>query len=158
MRKHKFTWIDLLIIIVVIVAAFSIKSKFDKANVVTNQVQEKDIELSFYIEAVPETVLNGIHIDSPVKESIQGSSFGKVTKIEKGPSVVFASDDSGNVVASEKEGYISLKLTMKASGDLKPNGISLDKSVYYVGQTITLYAGNSILKDGRISYVNVLNE
>lgn len=158
MRKHKFTWIDLLIIIVIVIAAVSVKSKFEKANVVTNEVQKKDIEISFYIEAVPETVLNGIHIDSPVKESIQGSSFGKVTKIEKGPSVVFASDDSGNVVASEKEGYISLTLTMKASGELKPNGISLDKSVYYVGQTITLYAGNSILKDGRISYVNILNE
>lgn len=158
MRKHKFTWIDLLIIIVIVIAAVSVKSKFEKANVVTSEVQKKDIEISFYIEAVPETVLNGIHIDSPVKESIQGSSFGKVTKIEKGPSVVFASDDSGNVVASEKEGYISLTLTMKASGELNPNGISLDKSVYYVGQTITLYAGNSILKDGRISYVNILNE
>lgn len=158
MRKHKFTWMDLLIIIVIVIAAVSVKSKFEKANVATNEVQKKDIEISFYIEAVPETVLNGIHIDSPVKESIQGSSFGKVTKIEKGPSVVFASDDSGNVVASEKEGYISLTLTMKASGELNPNGISLDKSVYYVGQTITLYAGNSILKDGRISYVNILNE
>jgi hypothetical protein len=158
MRKHKFTWIDLLIIIVVLVTVFSVKPKFDKANVVANQVQEKEIELSFYIESVPETVLNGIHVGSPVRESVQGSSFGKVTKIEKGPSIVFASDESGNVVASEKEGYISLKLTMKTTGELKPNGISLDKSVYYVGQTVTLYAGNSILKDGRISYVNVLNE
>ncbi|MBC7087573.1 MAG: DUF4330 domain-containing protein [Tissierellales bacterium] len=158
MRKHKFTWIDLVVLIIVLVAIISMKSKLDKANIAKSEVQKKDIEISFYIESVPETVLNGIKIDSPVRESVQGSSFGKITKIEKGPSVVFASDDEGNVVSSEKEGYISLTITMKASGEVKPNGISLDKSVYYVGQTVTLYAGNSILKDGRISYANTINE
>jgi hypothetical protein len=62
------------------------------------------------------------------------------------------------MVSSPREGYSSLTLTMEATGTITNNGVSVDKSVYYVGQTISLYAGNSYLKDGRISGIKKADE
>jgi ribosomal protein S19 len=42
---------------------------------------------------------------------------------------------------------------METMGTINNNGVTIDKSPYYVGQTISLYAGKSFLKDGRISKI-----
>jgi hypothetical protein len=42
---------------------------------------------------------------------------------------------------------------METMGTINNSGVSIDKSLYYVGQTLSLYAGNSYLKDGRISKI-----
>jgi hypothetical protein len=42
---------------------------------------------------------------------------------------------------------------METVGTINNNGVTIDKSQYYVGQTLSLYAGKSYLKDGRISKI-----
>lgn len=153
MNKRKITWIDLSILLVVLISVFGLKNKFVKANIATPTTSKEKILITFYIEETPDFVVDAINVDDPVRESIQNSDFGKVVEINSGDSIYWESRDDGQLVPSNREGYSSLYITMEGTGIINKGGVSIDKSVYYVGQTISLYAGNSILKDGRISEV-----
>lgn len=153
MRKRKFTWIDLIIVLVVLVSVIGLKNKFAKANIAAPTASKEKILITFYIEETPDFVIDAINMGDPVRESIQNSDFGKVVEINSGDSIYWESREDGQLVPSSREGYSSLYITMEGTGIINKGGVSIDKSVYYVGQTISLYAGNSILKDGRISEI-----
>lgn len=150
--KRRFTVIDLVIILLLIVTIVGVGRKFTKAKVSTPFVAKMDrIEISFFMEEIPDYAANAIELGAPVKESIQNSSFGKVSDIVIEDSVSWSRSEDGNFVPSTKEGYASLYITMVGEGMIGSNGVTIDKSVYYIGQTLTLYAGNSILQNGRIA-------
>ncbi len=153
-RKIKFTVIDLAIILVLIVTLGAVGMKFKKAKVSTPFVAKTDkIQITYYIEEIPEFAATAIKIGDPVKESIQNSSFGKVTDIVIEDSISWLKTNEGKYITTAREGYSSVSLTMEGEGIIGKNGVTIDKSVYYVGQTITIYAGNSILQNGRIADV-----
>lgn len=155
--RRKFTFIDLAIILVILASIFTMSRKFSKAKVSTPLAAKSNkIQISFFIEEVPEFAATAIEIDSPVRESIQNASFGRVSDITIDESISWARGEDGNFVATSRDGYSSLTITMDAGGTIGNNGVTIDKSVYYIGQTITLYAGNSILQNGRISDIKVV--
>ncbi len=157
--KRKFTAIDFIIILVIITAILGAKYKLSKANAVTPFVAKPDkIKVSFFIEEVPEFAAKAVKIGDPVKESIQNSNFGKVTDIVIDKSISWARDNSGNFVASNRDGYSSVSIAMEAYGLIGNNGVTIDKSVYYIGQTITLYAGNSVFQNGRIADIKKVSD
>jgi|BioPla2DNA2_1021312.scaffolds.fasta_scaffold24040_3 hypothetical protein len=151
-RKRSF-WIVIAVIAIVAVGIIGVSGKFAKAKVGAPAAAKDKIIITFYMENTPDCTIDAIDTGDQVREQIQNSNFGKVIAIERGESVFWANKDSGEFVASPREGYSSLTLTMEALGTINENGVSIDKSVYYVGQTISLYAGNSYLKDGRISSI-----
>lgn len=150
--KRRFTVIDLAIILVVIISIVGIGRKFTKAKVSTPFTAKMDkIQISYFIEEVPEFAAEAIEIGSPVRESIQSASFGKVSDIVIEDSISWSRADDGSYVSSSKDGYSSLLITMDGEGIIGSNGVTIDKSVYYIGQTLTIYAGNSMLQNGRIA-------
>ena len=152
MLKKKFTWIDIVIILIVIISVVGIGSKFTTAKVAQPlETSANDIYIPFYIEETPDYTIDALSISDPVTESVQNSNYGEIVEITPGPSIYWESDDFGQLKGSSREGYSSLYLRMKANGIISGSGASIDKSVYYVGQTVTIYAGNSVFKDGRIS-------
>lgn len=151
MLKKRSFWIIIAVIVIVAAGIAGMSDKFAKAKVGAPAAAKDKIIITFYMENTPDCTIDAIKVGDPVREQIQNSSFGKVTAVERGDSIFWANKDSGEFVASPREGYSSLTLTMEAYGTITGNGVSIDKSVYYVGQTISLYAGNSYLKDGRIS-------
>lgn len=158
-KKIKFTIIDLIILLVVIAAIIGVKYKFSKANAATPFVAKVDkIQVSFFIEETPEFAAKAVNIGDPVRESIQNSNFGNVIDIVVNESISWARSDNGDFIASSREGYSSVSITMEANGLIGNNGVTIDKSVYYIGQTITLYAGNSIFQNGRISDIKKISE
>jgi hypothetical protein len=156
--KRKFTFIDFIIILVVAIGIIGISGKFETAKVAAPVGKSnEEIYITFYIEETPDFVIDAISIGDPVTESVQGSNFGEVVEIKPGPSIYWKENEDGHLVSSSREGYSSLYLKMKTNGIISGSGVSIDKSVYYVGQTVTLYAGNSILKDGRISDATLID-
>lgn len=155
--KRKFTFIDLVILTVILGSIFTVSRKFSKAKVSTPlATKSQKIQVSFFIEEVPEFAAKSIEIEDPVRESIQNASFGKVKDISVGDSISWARDNHGKFTSTPREGYSSLTITMDANGIISNNGVTIDKSIYYIGQTITLYAGNSILQSGRISDIKAI--
>ena len=153
MFRKKSTWIAIAIIAIAAIGVIGISGKFAKAKVGAPAAAQEKIIVTFYLESTPDCTIDSIKEGDPVRETIQNSNFGKVTGIERGESIFWAARDSGEFVASPREGYSSLNLTMETMGTMNSNGVSIDKSLYYVGQTLSLYAGNSLLKDGRISKI-----
>ena len=153
MFKKKSTWIAIALAAIVIVGVVGISAKFAKAKVGSQAAAQDKIVVTFYLENTPDCTIDSIKEGDSVKETIQGSNFGKVTAIARGESIFWANRDSGEFVSSPREGYSSLSLTMETMGTINSSGVSIDKSVYYVGQTLSLYAGNSFLKDGRIAKI-----
>jgi hypothetical protein len=153
MLRKKSTWITIAVIVIIIIGIAGISGKFAKAKVGAPAAAQDKLIVTFYLENTPDCTIDSIKEGDPVRETIQGSNFGKITKIDRGESIFWAVNDSGKVVASSREGYSSLSLTMETMGTINDNGVSIDKSQYYIGQTVSLYAGKSMLKDGRISKI-----
>ncbi len=151
MAKRKFTWIDFAIIIVIVAAIAGIGYKFAKSRLAAPTVEREKILITYYMEYAPDSSIESIKVGDPARESVQNSNFGKITEIVTGESIFWDSDDEGQQVGSPREGFSSLILTMETEGVMNNNGVSIDKSVYYVGQTINLYAGKSTFIAGRIS-------
>lgn len=153
MFKKKFTWIDFAVILVLIVSIVGISYKFSKAKIAAPTTDKEKLLVTYYMENVPDNTINSIKNGDPVRETIQNSDFGKVVEINAGESIYWESREDGQLVPSPRKGYSSLYITMEAQGILGKSGVSIDKSVYYVGEGMSLYVGSSILESGRISGV-----
>lgn len=151
MFKRKFTWIDFTIILFVVVGIIGMSYKFSKAKIAAPTAVKDSILVTVYFEYTADSNIKPIKVGDPVREQIQNANFGRVVKKESGESIFWESRDDGQLVSSGRKGYSSLRITMETQGIINKDGVSLDKSVYYVGQTISLYAGNSLLSNGRIS-------
>lgn len=158
-KKSKFNFLDILIILIILVGAFGGYRKFKKASVSTPLAPKtQKIEISYKIEEVPTYAAEAIKVGDPVKESVQNANFGSITETIVEDSISWARNKDGQVVSSSRDGYSSLTIKMEASGIIGENGVTIDRSVYYVGQTLVIYAGNSMLQTGRISDIRLLNE
>lgn len=155
MFKRKFTWIDLAIILVLIVSIIGVSYKFTKAKIAAPTADKEKLLVTYYMENVPDNTIKSIKIGDPARETVQSSDFGKVSEIKSGESIYWESREDGQLVSSPREGYSSLSITMEVQGIINRNGVSIDKSVYYVGQSLSIYAGNALLDGGRISGVAI---
>ena len=153
MVKKKFTWIDFAIILIILISVAGVANKFAKAKIAAPTADKEKLQITYYVENVPDSVVQAIKDGDPVRETIQSSDFGKVIKIEPHESVFWECNEAGQYVASGKKGYSSLYITMEAYGIFNRDGVTVDRSVYFVGQSISLYAGNSELNNGRISKI-----
>lgn len=158
MAKKKLTWIDIAIVLVIIISIAGVAYKFSKAKVNTPTAAKEKILVSFYMEYAPDNVVKAIKVGDPVIESVQNSSFGKVKEIVTEDSIFWESGEDGHLKASPREGFSSITLTMETEGVINQNGVAIDKSLYYVGLTTSLYVGNGSLKDGRISKITRVQE
>lgn len=158
-KKSKFNFLDIIILLVIIAGVGFGVRKYKQASVSTPvSPKTQKIEISYHIEEVPDYAARAIEIGDPVKEEIQNANFGNVTHTQIEESISWARNDQGEFFKSQRDGYASLTLKMEANGIMSENGVTVDKSVYYIGQTITLHAGNSILKTGRISDLKVIED
>lgn len=155
-KRIKLGVIDVLIIVVLLAAVIGVAYKYNKDKAATPYtVKTQNIEIVYYSEEVPESAARAVKIGDPVREALQNASFGNVTDIEINDSVSWARNIKGELVRSTREGYSSITITMNGKGVIGDNGVTIDKAVYYVGQTITLYVGNSAFSNGRISDIRI---
>lgn len=153
MAKRKLTWIDFTVALVIIVSIAGIAYKFATARVAAPAAAKGKLLFTYYMENVPTSTIEAISEGDPVRDSVQGSSFGTVKEIITGEAIFWEPGADGQLVASGREGYSSLLLTTEAEGIINGNGVSIDKSVYHIGQTLAVYAGKSSLTGGRISRI-----
>lgn len=153
-KSRKIGIIDIVIVLVIVTAIAGVGYKYKKSKANTPfTVKMEDVIIEYYSEEVPETAAKAVKEGDPVREALQNASFGKVAKVSVDDSVSWARNQKGELVKSTREGYSSINITMNAKGIIGNNGVTIDKSVYYVGQTITLYVGNSSFSNGRISEI-----
>lgn len=147
----KVSIIDILIVIMtlgVLLFALNKIGLFSPKNTLSNNADK--IEIIFYQEEVNDFTANNVNIGDPATESLQNSSFGNVTDVKLGKSISWGSDIKGNQVATSREGYSSIYISLESNGIIGSNGLTIGSSTYYIGEVITLRVGNTIFF-GKIS-------
>jgi hypothetical protein len=157
--KHRFlkkiNIIDILIALIIITAIAGAIYKFTRPDTANFFVEKTEkITIEFYHEEVPEFAVKAVQKGDICIEPVQSANFGKVTDIEINKSVSWADTEEGEFVIASKPGYSSVRITMEADGVVGSNGVTIGKTVYYVGQTVSLNVGNSMFSNGRISGVS----
>lgn len=151
----KISFIDILLVLVVLAAGLFGLNKFGLiAPQQTPATSTNKVEIVFYQEEVNDFTANNVKIGDPATESLKNANFGKVIDVKVGESISWLPDLGGNkIVSSSREGYASIYITMEANANITPNGINVGGYTFYVGDIITLRAGNSIFY-GRIYSAN----
>lgn len=141
----KVSIIDIFFVIIVLVLGALVLFKLGFLSSDQGLVgNENKIEIVFYQEEINDFSANNVHIGDPASEALQNIGFGNVIDVKIGESISWDATVDGTQTPASREGYSSIYITMEANGSLGSNGINIGGSTYYIGQTITLRAGNSI--------------
>ena len=141
----KLNLIDLLIIIVLVVAAGILGYKF--LSPALSSTEAATAVVQFYAEEVSDFVLDGNHIQvgDPLLDEVKNVSLGTITKIEIDDPVSYGTDDQGRVVTSQRPHHKSLLITAEVPAQQYEHGMIVNASRYYVGHTFVLLAGQAKL-------------
>jgi hypothetical protein len=144
-KMNIFDFLFLLIIVFVI----GIELKFGKAKIISFFIHPDNLNITIYMEEVSEYAVNAVKTGDVVVDSDTNSVFGNVNKLESGPSVCYTTDRNGQYKESAKPGYSSVYITIDGKGlyrdGEKKNGISIDNTEYFIGKSVTLKVGNTIM-------------
>lgn len=149
-KKVRFTFIDGIIVLVIIAVIAFVGYNFFGKEVVQNQATSDTFEISFYIEEAPDFAAESIEVGSGVTDEAKKVPLGTIKNLEVADSVSFGGTSEGKIVKTTKEGYKSIKITAEVSGNEFEHGIKVAGNEYVVGHSMTIYAGKAKLY-GRIS-------
>jgi len=141
----KISVIDVLIVIVLVVAVAVVGYRFTKLQAAGPFPAKQDrLRVVFYQEEVNDFTAKTVKKGDPAKDALLNVSFGQVVDVKTDKSVSIVKSDKGEYHVSSKEGYCSVYITMETNGSVGNSGATIGNSVYYIGQTITLHAGNAV--------------
>lgn len=135
----KVNLIDLIIVLIIIAAAVFLGMKFLGPESTAANTQKAVV--SFYYEECPDYVADQLVVGDPIWDSGDNVNLGTVKDWTKADSVTYLLDDEGNTVQTSKEGYSALTLRCDAEGVIGEHGITIGGTLYGVGHTLTIYAG-----------------
>lgn len=139
----KINLIDLIIILIVIAALVFLGAKFFGPESTAANTQEAVV--SFYYEECPNYVADQLQAGDSIWDSGDNVVIGTVKDWTTADSVTYLLDDNGNTVQTSKDGYCALTLRCDAEGVIGEHGITINGTLYGVGHTLTMYAGQAKL-------------
>lgn len=132
----KISVVDILIVVIILGAFAGVAYKLKKSNVVSPLAKAYTIQTVLYTDATTESSAKAIKEGDTVKDKVTGATLGKVTKIDIGPSIIYGIDAQGKVVASQKPGYVSVKITVQGKGTYDEMGATFGSSNYYINKAM----------------------
>ncbi len=135
--------VDLLIILIIIAALVFVGMKFLGPDSTTANTQP--VIISFYYEECPDYVADQLNAGDVIWDSGDNINIGTVRDWDRADSVTYLLDDNGDTVQTSKDGYCALTLRCDAQGVLGPHGVTVNGTLYGVGHTLTMYAGEAKL-------------
>ncbi len=136
----KLNIVDLLIVI--ILAAALAFLGFKLLGPESDAANTQDVTLTLYCEDTPDFVAEQLLAGSSVWDSTAGVTLGTLAEWRVGDSKSYVTDANDNVVELTREEYCSLTLTVQASGVVSEHGVTIGGTLYGVGHSMTVYAGD----------------
>ncbi len=137
----KINVIDLLLILVLVLAAAFFAVKLVGNGAGTPAAKSETVRLEYYAEEVSDFVVDCIHVGDPLTDDAEKADLGTVVAVEAGPSHSYSANEKGEWVLSPKEGYQSLRIISEVQGRLTNHGVEIAGTTYSVGHSMTLRAG-----------------
>lgn len=135
--------VDLAIVLVILAAAAYLGLTFLGPDSTAATTQE--VLISFYYEECPDYVADSIEIGASIWDSSDNVTIGTVLSTSQADSITYLLDDDGQTVQTSKDGYCALTVTATAQGVLSDYGVTIGGTLYGIGHTLTMYAGNAKL-------------
>ncbi len=138
----KVNLVDLIIVLVILAAVAYLGMTFlGPESAVTST---ETVKISFYGEEVPEYVVETIEAGTPVWDLTENVTIGSVNSWETGESISYVVSTAQSIAfETPKTGYNSIELEVDAEGVLEAHGVRIGGSLYGVGHSVTLYAGDA---------------
>ncbi len=137
----KINLIDLIIVLIIIAAVV-----FAAMKVVSSRNKTSDVtpvRISFFTEEVPDYVAAALKEGTSVLDSTENVTIGTVESFKVGEPLGYVTDTNGEVEEVQRTGYKSVSITVLASAELGQHGATIDKILYGVGHSLTIYAGDA---------------
>ena len=151
----KISIIDILILAVIIAGAAGVWHMFFRSSGGTVIGRTPDtVVFKFYGEEAPDYAVEAVKIGDLARDFDRGTSFGNVTDIVTGESVIYVETADGKVVQSSTPNYSSYYFTVEGTGTLNDVGtVTIGGYEYAVGRTLTLRFGKTVVQ-GRIYIID----
>ena len=105
--------------------------------------QPISIEISFLIENLETFTADSVFIGDPVLDNHTGSDLGVIINIDRSPTIEYHPDVNGIMTASYLPNHYRLEITSRFYGHNWHNGIWVNGTTFFVGETIVIRAGNT---------------
>lgn len=137
----KINLIDLILVLIIIAAVV-----FAAMKVVSNRNKSSElspVRITFYAEEVPDYVTAALKEGTSVLDSTENVTIGTVESFKVGDPIGYATDTNGQVQEVQRTGYKSATITVLAKAQLGEHGATIDKTLYAIGHSLTIYAGDA---------------
>lgn len=139
----KINLIDLLIILVVLLAGAFLALRATGVVGSNESAQAVPVRISFYGTEVPNYVVESLEVGSTVYDYNEDLVMGVTESFEAGEPLGYMVDDLGETHKVVLEGHSSLTLTALCDAVIGDYGVTIDGTIYGVGHTTVLFAGQS---------------
>lgn len=137
----KINLIDLILVLIIIAAvAFAAKKVVTDRNKVTDV---SSVRITFYAEEIPDYVTTALKNGVSVLDMTENVNIGTVESFKVGEPIGYVTDTKGQVQEVQRTGYKSATITVLAKAQLGEHGATIDKVLYAVGHSLTIYAGDA---------------
>lgn len=139
-KKFKFNIIDAVIILVIVLLAVFVVSKLAGVGIGLGAPQNRKCRITFYEEEAADFVIANSHVGDPVYDDTGATKLGTVTDVVTAPSVSFETEDH-QIVEGSRSGYSAVYITSEVTGSQTDHGLVVDGTLYSVGHTLVVRAG-----------------
>ena len=114
MKKHKFNWVDGLVILLVVLLIAGAVYKFRGNNVTSSAVPMQPVTYTVSISGVRDGMVDAIRVGDAVYDGDSGNAVGTISAVEVNDNRVLIKQDDGTVVWGSREGRYDIVLTIDA--------------------------------------------
>lgn len=136
MKKHKFGWMDLAILVLVVALGVGTYYKFFVSSKTSTVETLSPITYTLRVASVRQGTVDAIQAGDKLYDNDSGNCIGVISAVDVSDAVVSVSMQDGTVVQGPSQNRYDLVLTVNAEGSVQ-NGAS------YVNKTYQLNVGSN---------------
>jgi hypothetical protein len=137
----KVNLVDLVIVLILVAAVVFVAVKFFGPE--STAANTEKVIISFYNDDCPTYVAEALNEGDVVWDSSSNVTVGTVKDWTSVPATAYILDANSDPIAIPADGYCYLTLNCEAEGVIGEHGVTIGGTLYGVGHTLTLYAGES---------------
>lgn len=138
----KINVLDLVVVLAILAVIVGVAYKFTKSNTPSVFRQNDKVEVTFYVDEIPDFAAEAVKVGVPVTDRTTGSRFGVVKSVDTQAAVTYAPSSTGAIVKSSKETFRSQKVVVEGEGLYSDNGVSYNSIDYYINKQLEVRFGN----------------
>jgi len=141
-KKFRINIIDIIILVLIVCVAVFAVMKFSDGGQVSAATNTQKLRVTFFQEECADYVIAATEIGDPAYDGSYAKHLGVVTGVELGPPISYLIDATGATGPVIRDGYHSVIITTEIEGVLCEQGFMVGDSLYGIGHTLVLYAGD----------------